>query len=607
MKYYCNPMKIEYKYQFQKYLGKEGGFSIFREAADPSLVKFKDSYYLFPSMCGGFYTSKDLIEWKFHGYQNKMPIYDYAPDVRVIGDYLYFCASKDNENSSFFRTKDPLEEPFEEIKGSFAFWDPNLFWDNGHLYFYWGCTNTDPIYGVELDIETLRPKTKPIPMIDSDIQNRGYERNGENHHMPEISAEEKEKQIDRTVRMLMEFPEDQRRIMGYGNEQETREKLEKIMSNRPFIEGAWMTKYNQKYYLQYAITGTEYNVYNDGVYISDHPLGPFVPAANNPYSYKPEGFIKGAGHGSTLIDSDGRVWHTSTMGIIDNYRFERRIGLWKAGFDEDGELYCDQNYGDWPINRETKPFSKPDYMLLSYKKQVTASSGSGKEYVTDEEIRTHWKADAGDENAWVQVDLGKICCVNAVSVNFADDGIVAEKPEVEPMRSSYEIRYMENRKMKTQWRLEASRDGVQYDVLEDKRNADTDYSHDLVVKEEGAEARYIRLVIYNLPYGQIPCVSGLRIFGRTNGELPEQIKSFDAEYETDMDVKVAWNLQNPNNVTGCNILWGHKKDKLYHSCCLYGKNEWTIGAIVKNQKLYVRIDTFNESGITEGIVREVSR
>ena len=49
-------------------------------------------------------------------------------------------------------------------------------------------------------------------------------------------------------------------------------------ANLPYIEGAWMTKHDRKYYLQYACPGAEINVYADGVYIGDSPLGPFVPA-----------------------------------------------------------------------------------------------------------------------------------------------------------------------------------------------------------------------------------------------------------------------------------------------------------------------------------------
>ena len=53
----------------------------------------------------------------------------------------------------------------------------------------------------------------------------------------------------------------------------------------PYIEGAWMTKYKGKYYLQYAAPGTEFNVYSDGVYVADAPLGPYRPAVSNPYSF----------------------------------------------------------------------------------------------------------------------------------------------------------------------------------------------------------------------------------------------------------------------------------------------------------------------------------
>lgn len=44
---------------------------------------------------------------------------------------------------------------------------------------------------------------------------------------------------------------------------------------KPFIEGAWMTKHNGKYYLQYAAPGTQFNVYGDGVYVGNLLWVPF--------------------------------------------------------------------------------------------------------------------------------------------------------------------------------------------------------------------------------------------------------------------------------------------------------------------------------------------
>ncbi len=101
----------------------------------------------------------------------------------------------------------------------------------------------------------------------------------------------------------------------------------------PFIEGAWMNKHNGKYYLQYGGPGTEISGYGDGVYVSDHPLGPFTYQASNPFSYKPGGFARGAGHGSTYQDPFGNWWHISTMVVNVKNNFERRIGIWPAGFD----------------------------------------------------------------------------------------------------------------------------------------------------------------------------------------------------------------------------------------------------------------------------------
>ena len=92
-------------------------------------------------MAGGFYTSPDLAEWTFYPFGPEIPVYDYAPDVHPLGDYLVLSASKAGENCSFYRSKDPKTEAFEEIPGSFPFWDPALFQDDdGREMLYCGST-----------------------------------------------------------------------------------------------------------------------------------------------------------------------------------------------------------------------------------------------------------------------------------------------------------------------------------------------------------------------------------------------------------------------------------------------------------------------------------
>ncbi len=87
-----------------------------------------------------------------------------------------------------------------------------------------------------------------------------------------------------------------------------------------YIEGPWLTKHNNKYYMQYAAPGTEFNVYGDGVYTSDSPLGPYTYAPNNPVFYKPGGFINGAGHGSTVVGPQDTYWHFASMAVNCKYR-----------------------------------------------------------------------------------------------------------------------------------------------------------------------------------------------------------------------------------------------------------------------------------------------
>ena len=90
MHIFCNPINFGYRYQFNK--TPEDGIIASREAADPSMIYFRGCYYIFPSMTAGFLYSKDMVNWDLFS-TSHLPIYDYAPDVRVCGDYMYFCAS----------------------------------------------------------------------------------------------------------------------------------------------------------------------------------------------------------------------------------------------------------------------------------------------------------------------------------------------------------------------------------------------------------------------------------------------------------------------------------------------------------------------------------
>lgn len=589
MKYCCNPVNYGYRYQFNKQL--DGRIIASREGADPSLVFFRGKYLLFPSMTAGFLASDDLVSWKHHSLAG-LPVYDYAPDVRVVGEWLYFCASN-HDHGVHYRTKDPFTGQWEQIPGQFPFWDPNLFVDDdGRLYLYWGSSTTEPIYGVELDRETMRPIGEKVGLVCGDPSQRGFERTGEDH-VPERSPEEQTAMLAQLDDASM--PEDMKQA------------ARAYITGAPYIEGAWVNKHNGRYYLQYGASGSRFNVYGNGVYISDHPLGPYTLAENNPYSYKPGGFLPGAGHGSTLEDPAGGFWHMSTMRICVNHNFERRVGLWPAGWDGDGELFCNQRYGDWPFAPEKlrqDPWADPEWMLLSYGKAARASSAVGDkrpEHITDEDVRTVWKAASAVPGQWVEVDLGQVYDVRAVHINFADDGLTPPLPEGAVLHGALnQERWIDETPQATRWILEGSVDQETYFMIEDKSETETDLPHDLVVRETGVQARFLRLTVQALPYNQAACVSGLRVFGLGHGEKPVAVEKADILREGERDLVLTWR----GNAAGYVLLWGHRADKLYHSCMTF-RPEAPLRALVQGQEVYIRVDSFNENGITPGTVRRV--
>ena len=594
MKYYCNPVNVNYRYQFNMDPRAGGAVEINREAADPSMICFEGRYYVFASMTLGVWISDDLVHWENHKLPKELPLYDYAPDVRVMNGWVYYCASRRGEICDRYRTRDILNGPYEKIEGTFDYWDPNLFIDDdGRVYFYWGCSNATPIWGTELDPETMQPIGETRVLVSGHPDEIGYERSGEDNSVDPASEEEVEAKFQAFLEAQGAKAEDL--------PEELIPMVKGMFTNMPYIEGAWMDKHNGRYYLQYACPGTQYNTYSDGAYIADDPLGPFTLADNNPFSYKPGGFIPGAGHGSSMQDLKGNWWHISTMRISTHHMFERRVGLWPAGFDKDGDLFCNQRYGDWPIAVSgdlEDPWRDPEWMLLSAGKSACASScteGHTAELATEENVQTWWQAASTSREEWLMVDLGKAYDVHAVQVNFADGDI--DLPVPGELRSGDTARYIEEADLKTQWKLEASLNGEAWFVLEDKSDAVTDLTHDFIVIEEGRQIRYLKLSNLRVPYEQKPCISGLRVFGLDDGAKPE-VPDYTAVRTGDLDMEVT--IKDQPDTVGYNILFGQAPDKLYHSYMIFQAQTKRIGALIKDREYYVRVDAFNESGITEG-------
>lgn len=563
-----NPVALDYKFQHPL-----SGQYCYREAADPTLVLFKGTYYLFVSKCGGFYYSDDLERWAFHADKN-LPIHSYAPDAVVHEGKMYFCASNMLHKSKIYVTEDPLKG-FKPIAAPFAFWDPHLFFDDdGRCYLFWGCSCKRPIYGIEMDPRTLKPIGKKAGLIYGDGTKHGIDDK-------DIYKGEKRSLWDRYISLFT----------GSGT----------------YIEGVFVNKLNGKYYLQYATPGTEYPTYGDGVFVSDHPLGPYSFQAHNPYSIEAGGCFVGAGHGSTCFDKDGNLWHVSTIAIRVNANFERRIGLWPAFLDEDGILHCDQYLGDYPHLYPDGKFdineAKVPYVLLSYRKKAMASSET-KEWpasnLTDESSRTFWQACSNKDGEYAIVDLGKEYSVSCIQVNLGEYRIPKKKMPRSSMGGTIsQERYIEEARITADYELSVSIDGENY--VPYGESGQTDLPHRLFIQE--AQVRYVKVTFRSFPYGASPTLSNIRVFGLDKGNKPGETL-----------IKEAWRL----SATKAYFHWEQDKayahvirigiapNKLYSSYTVYGDNEATLTFLnAEGKRYFYAIDAINESGITPGPVQQL--
>ena len=346
---YCNPIDIDYKYNFEQL---NEGIS-YRSGADPVIINHKGEYFLFVTVSGGYWHSKDLGHWRFVT-PSRWPFEEIvAPAAFSFGDTLLLMMSSFSQRPILYSTEpetgrlefyNRLLPPLPNFvhdslpgrPGAAGPWDPALFRDpeTRRWFLYWGSSNVYPLYGIELDpSRRLVYQGRPKELLRLHPDRHGWERFGQDH----------------------------------------RDTL------TPYVEGAWMTKHGGRYYLQYAAPGTEYNVYANGTYVGNDPLGPFTYAPYNPVSYKPGGFMTGAGHGNTFQDNYGNWWNTGTPWLAVNWKFERRIAMFPAGFDGDGQMYANTRFGDFPHYLPTSKWNDRNalftgWMLLSYRKPATASS-----------------------------------------------------------------------------------------------------------------------------------------------------------------------------------------------------------------------------------------
>src|SRR6476659_6810236 len=546
---YCNPINIDYGYSPIPNFTEWGGH---RATADPVIVNYKNDYYLFSTNQWGYWWSHDMLNWKFISRKFLRPWnsgYDElcAPAVGIIGDTMIVFGSTYTSSFTIWMSTDPKSNSWKPLVDSFAIggWDPDFFTDeDGKLYMYNGSSNKYPLYGIELNRKTFQPIGTRKEMYLLEPWRFGWQRFGE--HMDNTFLD-------------------------------------------PFIEGSWMTKHNGKYYLQYGAPGTEFSGYADGVVVGDSPLGPFTPQSD-PLSWKAGGFARGAGHGATFQDAYNNWWHVSTIAISVKNNFERRIGIWPAGFDKDDVMYMDAAFGDYPTYLPNGPADHlksrfTGWMLLNYNKPVQVSSTLASylpNQAVDENIKTYWSAASGNKGEWIQTDLLNLSTVNAVQINYADQ-------DAEFLGKQQGIYH--------QYILYYSTDGKSWKALVDKSNNKTDVPHDYVELSQPVQARFLKLENIHMPSGKF-AISGFRVFGNGNGNKPAAVENFIV-LRTEKDKRSAWLKWKPvDNAFAYNIYVGTAPDKLYNCVMVHTVSEYYFKAMDKDLPYYFSIEAINENGVS---------
>jgi xylan 1,4-beta-xylosidase len=383
------------------------------------------------------------------------------------------------------------------VNPGFVFWDPHLFQDDdGAVYFYWGCSNKEPITGVRVNAATMNRIGEPVPLFGGDPEQHGWEQVGENHVKTEPTTE--------LAKMIAEY-----------------------LGDAPFIEGAWMTQHEGTYYLQYAAPGTEWNTYADGYYTASSPLGPFEYAPNSPFSAKPGGFVTGAGHGSTFADEHGNWWHASTMRISVHHEFEWRVGLFPAGFDADGVLFCNQNFGEYPTSvpdRRVDPWTGTfaGWMLQSFRAKTTASSaaeGYGPDLAVNEDIRTGWTAATAQPG-------GMAPSRPRPGAHHHGDPAQPRRPRPATYAPELANRCGSCRCLAIDPPRSPSDRGAHRGLLGRRAVAHglgqtrggEDAPHPFVVLEPARRARFVRVTAGRMPFDGPISINGLRVFGTGDGK-----------------------------------------------------------------------------------------
>jgi hypothetical protein len=462
---YCNPIPLPDYPRGRASVNKKPGAQFrhavprdFRETADPSVIFHDNKWYLYPS-CGMAYVSEDFVTWQHH----RLTPYDcgYAPTVVKFRDafLLTACGAPVYKSASPlgpFVELGPVRLPSGEVLKGFN--DPMLFADDdGRLYAYWGLGEPG-IFAAELSADD------PTQLI---------------------------------TEPLIVFRFDPAHVWErYGPWNED--------ANRSYVEGPWMIKIGDTYFLTYAAPGTEWRTYGMGVYTAKSPLGPFAYQQRNPILQKQHGLVQGPGHGCIVAGPNDTLWAFYTCTVCYEHIFERRIGFDPAGLDENGQLFI-RAASEIPqlapgLRANPNHGNDAGWLPLGMNKSIRASSQSaGRDplYANDGCMHTFWQPAADDPAPSLVVNLDGVYDIHAFRVIWRDEGLDYDNGVLPgPFKFA----------------LFVSSDGTSWQCVDDATGNDVDMLIDYR-PIDATQGKFVKLEITGAPRGITPAVIDFTAFG----------------------------------------------------------------------------------------------
>jgi xylan 1,4-beta-xylosidase len=466
---YCNPLPIETSSQN----GSAQGVNL----GDVTIVRENNRYYMFCTG-GGAWVSDDLVSWKYNAVKGNVPV---APGVVKYNGFFYMSGN----NSALYRSSDILG-PYESLgtwsdqdgkpwtgtakngrswNGAF---DVFFFVDTDNKpYMYYPGRGVDGIFVVPLEPQNLTKFAAAPKLLFSFDKSHIWERYGEMNEYSDIT----------------------------------------------WIEGPWVIKHNDTYYLEYSASGTQWLTYATGVYTSKSPLGPFTYAPVNPILRKITGAVTGPGHGCAVQGPDGNWWQFYTI-VLANPPGGRRIGMDPIGFDKDGNLFVrgPTETPQWAPGVVADPARQGDSgsiaLTINKLRAMNAKSsfssqrtGHEASYAIDNSNGTWWEPAEDDSQPSLTLDLGPATefdviqqfTIDSCRIEFTTGGggIGGRRGVAAPQPAA-------NTTIAHQYKIEASTDGATFTTVLDKTgNKVTKYTEFEEIPPTAC--RFVRLTITGWP------------------------------------------------------------------------------------------------------------